>query len=307
LAVHRVNHPETEHYCEDVWKVDPKTVCRGRAVGSFWLSPDCTFHSRARGGRPFRDRRTAHRTRGLAWLAIHWAKEVAPRIIRLENVCEFADWGPLTADGTPDPMRKGFTFRRFVKRLQNLGYEVEWRELRACDYGAPTSRERLFLIARRDRRPIIWPELPTVGGFYRIGRPVNASIGASPVPRSSIVNANLFPPRCAELLAVFASSSSKRPTLTWSNWGVRSAFVGVSNSLGRHSFRLLMENAVDRRLVFRACTSRWVRWSPEAPSTPWRSRFSPSTTGDTNRVAQRFRCRSTRSPQRTITRWSPRE
>jgi len=86
LAVHRANHPETEHYCEDVWNVDPKTACRGRPVGSFWLSPDCTYHSRARGGRPVRDRRKTHRTRGLAWLAIHWAKEVAPRIIRLENV-----------------------------------------------------------------------------------------------------------------------------------------------------------------------------------------------------------------------------
>jgi len=186
VAVHRANHPETEHYCEDVWDVDPKTVCRGRRVGSFWLSPDCTHHSRARGGRPFRDRRRAHRTRGLAWLAIHWAKEVAPRIIRLENVCEFADWGPLTADGTPCPMRKGFTFRRFVKRLQNLGYEVDWRELRACDYGAPTSRKRLFLVARRDGRPIIWPA-PTHGRGLLPYRTAGECIDWS-VPCPSIFN-----------------------------------------------------------------------------------------------------------------------
>lgn len=162
LGLHRINHPATQHLCEDVWAVDPKSVCCGKSVGLFWLSPDCTFHSRARGGKPIRDRRRAHRTRGLAWLAIHWAKQVSPRIIMLENVREFADWGPLDEDGTPDPMRKGFTFRRFVRMLQNLNYTVDWRLLRACDYGAPTSRERLFLIARRDHQPIQWPE-PTHG------------------------------------------------------------------------------------------------------------------------------------------------
>jgi len=162
LGMHRINHPDTRHLCEDVWSVDPKRVCNGRPVGLFWLSPDCTFHSRARGGKPFRDRRKTHRTRGLAWLAVHWAKQVAPRIIMLENVREFADWGPLDEDGSPDPMRKGFTFRRFVRMLQNSGYAADWRLLRACDYGAPTSRERLFMVARRDHEPIVWPE-PTHG------------------------------------------------------------------------------------------------------------------------------------------------
>lgn len=162
LGMHRINHPNTRHLCEDVWSVDPEQVCDGRPVGLFWLSPDCTFHSRARGGKPFRDRRKTHRTRGLAWLAVHWAKQVRPRIIMLENVREFADWGPLDEDGSPDPMRKGFTFRRFVRMLQNLGYSVDWRLLRACDYGAPTSRERLFMVARGDQQPICWPE-PTHG------------------------------------------------------------------------------------------------------------------------------------------------
>ncbi len=162
LGMHRINHPNTRHLCEDVWSVDPKAVCDGRPVGLFWLSPDCTFHSRARGGKPIRDRRKTHRTRGLAWLAVHWAKQVRPRNIMLENVREFADWGPLDEDGSPDPMRKGFTFRRFVRMLQNLGYAVDWRLLRASDYGAPTSRERLFMVARCDHQPIIWPE-PTHG------------------------------------------------------------------------------------------------------------------------------------------------
>ena len=162
MAMHLANHPDTVHYCEDAWDVDPEEACAGFEVDSFWLSPDCTYHSRARGGKPFRDSRRAKRTRGLAWLAIHWAKTKRPRIIRLENVCEFADWCPLREDGTPDPVKKGFTFRRFVRMLQNLGYVVDWRELCAADYGVPTSRVRLFLIARRDGKPIVWPQ-PTHG------------------------------------------------------------------------------------------------------------------------------------------------
>lgn len=147
LGMHRLNHPATRHLCEDVWAVDPSRACAGRPVGLFWLSPDCTFHSRGRGGKPIRDRRKTHRTRGVAWLAVHWAKQVTPRAIMLENVREFADWGPLDDDGSPDQMRKGFTFRRFVRRLQNLNYRVDWRLLRARDYGAPTSRERAFRTA----------------------------------------------------------------------------------------------------------------------------------------------------------------
>lgn len=162
LAMHRINHPNTRHYCENVCDVDPIVLCGGDPVGLFWLSPDCTFHSRARGGKPFRDRNKARRIRGLAGVAIHWAEAVKPDIIMLENVVEFADWGPLLEDGRPCPMRKGHSFRRFVRRLQNLGYKLDWQELRGCDYGAPTTRKRLFLIARCDRMPIVWPE-PTHG------------------------------------------------------------------------------------------------------------------------------------------------
>jgi DNA (cytosine-5)-methyltransferase 1 len=158
VAMHAANHPVTRHFCESVWTVDPVEACGGRPVGLAWFSPDCTFHSRARGGKPFRDRDSAKRRRGLAWVVTRWARAVRPRVICLENVAEFEDWGPLLDDGTPCPERRGLTFRRWVAQLQNLGYAVEWRELRACDYGAPTTRKRLFLVARCDGAPIVWPE-----------------------------------------------------------------------------------------------------------------------------------------------------
>jgi DNA (cytosine-5)-methyltransferase 1 len=162
LAMHRANHPATRHYCEDVWDVDPVEACGGRRVGLAWFSPDCTFHSKARGGKPFRDRNKARRRRGLAWLVVKWAKAVKPRVICLENVEEFEQWGPLTEEGTPDLERRGFTFRRWLASLRGCGYQVEWRQLRACDYGAPTSRKRLFVVARCDGLPIVWPK-PTHG------------------------------------------------------------------------------------------------------------------------------------------------
>jgi len=157
IAMHQANHPETEHYCESVWDVDPRKVTAGRPVGLCWLSPDCKHFSKAKGGKP-RDKNI----RGLAWVALRWAATVRPRVIILENVEEFVTWGPLTPDGYPNPKQKGRTFRSFVNALRRHGYAVEWRELRACDYGAPTIRKRLFLIARCDGRPIVWPE-PTHG------------------------------------------------------------------------------------------------------------------------------------------------
>lgn len=162
LAMHMANHPRTRHYCEDVFDVDPRVACGGRPVALAWFSPDCTFHSKARGAKPFRDRDRARRRRGLAWVVVRWAKAVRPRVIILENVEEFADWGPLLEDGRPDPERRGFTFRRWLAQLRGAGYAVEMRELRACDYGAPTIRKRLFIIARSDGLPIVWPT-PTHG------------------------------------------------------------------------------------------------------------------------------------------------
>lgn len=194
IAMHAANHPETKHFTEDVWKVDPRSVTKGRQVGLLWASPDCKHFSRAKGGKP-----VEKKIRSLAWVVVKWAVEAKPRLIILENVREFEDWGPLipqwkcldciwkgtegqaklarrgracprcesrrlkeTDDLMPDPERKGLTFRRWTGRLRAAGYKVEWRVLNAADYGAPTHRRRLFLIARRDGRQIVWPA-PTHG------------------------------------------------------------------------------------------------------------------------------------------------
>lgn len=157
VAMHKANHPETEHRCGDVFHVDPTVVCAGRTVAGLWASPDCTHHSKAKGGKPRESGR-----RALADVVIRWAESVKPRVIFLENVEEFADWGPLLADGTPDKAQKGLEFRRWWAELEAAGYEVEMRMLRACDFGAPTTRKRLFIIARCDGRPIVWPT-PTHG------------------------------------------------------------------------------------------------------------------------------------------------
>lgn len=153
IAVHTVNHPDTEHHTCDVFEVDPIAATRGRPVGVLWASPDCRHHSKAKGGKP-----RSKKVRALAWVVVKWAAACRPRIICLENVEEFADWGPLRADGTPCPDRKGMTFRRWVRQLERLGYTVEHRQLVAADYGAPTIRKRLYLVARCDGRPIVWPE-----------------------------------------------------------------------------------------------------------------------------------------------------
>lgn len=153
IAMHKMNHPTTEHYCENVWDVDPEKACKGRKVALAWFSPDCKHFSKAKGGKP-----VEKSIRSLAWVAVRWARAVKPRVIMLENVEEFQTWGPLLKNNKPNPKRKGETFRYFVKALEECGYEVDWRELRACDYGAPTIRKRFFLIARCDGEPIKWPQ-----------------------------------------------------------------------------------------------------------------------------------------------------
>lgn len=158
VAMHEANHPETLHLCGDVWEYDPREVAQGRPVGLLWASPDCKHFSKAKGGQPARSKKV----RALAWVVVRWAKTVAPRVIILENVEEFQGWGPLDDAGRPDAAKKGTTFRRWVAELRRHGYAVEWKMLRACDYGAPTTRRRLFVIARRDGAPIVWPE-PTHG------------------------------------------------------------------------------------------------------------------------------------------------
>ncbi|MFC5423027.1 DNA cytosine methyltransferase [Bosea eneae] len=157
LALHRMNHPETWHLPHNVWKVDPVAVTRGQPVGLLWASPDCKHFSKAKGGKPVK-----RSIRDLAWVVVRWAKQVRPRVIILENVEEFRDWGPISAEGVPCKERKGQEFKRWEGEVKRLGYKVEHRELRACDYGAPTIRKRLFLIARRDGEKIVWPK-PTHG------------------------------------------------------------------------------------------------------------------------------------------------
>ncbi len=192
IAMHRVNHPYTTHYQEDVFVIDPEKVTGGRKVGVAWFSPDCKHFSRAKGGKP-----VEKKIRGLSWVVLKWAmSKSAPRIILMENVPEIQTWCPLKEiDGEmrPDPEREGETFRGFISMLTTgiekesdafleareflkiepdskdgdklsagLGYKVEWKELRACDFGAPTIRNRLYLVARNDGEPIVFPE-PTHG------------------------------------------------------------------------------------------------------------------------------------------------
>lgn len=163
LAMHQVNHPNTIHLAEDAFAPDPASLGGGRPVDVFWASPDCTHHSKARGSAP-----VSERIRGLCWVVADWARLRRPRVIFLENLEEFRDYGPLLEGcdpeaGKPDPARKGEDFNRFKAALEAEGYQVEFRELVAADYdggllpAAPTTRKRLYMIARRDGEPIVWP------------------------------------------------------------------------------------------------------------------------------------------------------
>lgn len=181
ISMHTVNHPHAKHFTTDVFEGDPDTECGGRAVGWFHMSPDCTHHSQAAGGQPRK-----REIRNLSWIGLKWAGKKQPRVISLENVKQILQWGPLVAKRckstgrviklgggiaepgevvpvgeqflVPNPKRRGQTWAVFVAELETLGYVVEWRVIKACDFGAPTSRERLFMIARCDGQPIVWPE-----------------------------------------------------------------------------------------------------------------------------------------------------
>ena len=181
ISMHTVNHPGAKHYTTDVFEGDPDTECDGKAVGWFHMSPDCTHHSQAAGGQPRK-----REIRNLSWIGLKWAGMKRPRVISLENVKQILQWGRLIAKRDkatgrvvklggdiaavgevvpvgqqfliPDPKRRGRTWRRFVALLEGMGYVVEWKVIKACDFGAPTSRERLFMIARCDGQPIVWPE-----------------------------------------------------------------------------------------------------------------------------------------------------
>lgn len=153
IRMHKTNHPSTKHYCESVWDINPVEVCKGNPVALAWFSPDCKHFSKAKGGKP-KDKTI----RGLAWVALRWAALVRPRVIMLENVEEFKTWGPLNRRHRTIKAKQGVTFQKFCKQLMDLGYQVEFNELVAADYGAPTMRKRFFMIARCDGKPIVWPE-----------------------------------------------------------------------------------------------------------------------------------------------------
>lgn len=181
ISMHTANHPGAQHFTTDVFEGDPDTECGGKAVGWFHMSPDCTHHSQAAGGQPRK-----REIRNLSWIGLKWAGMKRPRVISLENVKQILQWGRLIAKRDkatgrvvklggdvaapgevvpvgqqfliPDPKQRGRTWRRFVALLEGMGYVVEWKVIRACDFGAPTSRERLFMIARCDGQPIVWPE-----------------------------------------------------------------------------------------------------------------------------------------------------
>lgn len=165
IRMHRTNHPYTEHLQASVWDVDPVAECRGRPVGLAWFSPDCKHFSKAKGA-ALVDRKI----RGLAWITLRWAAKVRPRVIILENVEEFQTWGPVRR-GKPVKKLAGTTFRKFISQLEALGYTVEFRELVAADYGAPTSRKRFYMIARCDGKPIVWP------------KPTHSKTGANGLPK----------------------------------------------------------------------------------------------------------------------------
>ena len=199
IAMHRANHPATRHYCEDVWQVDPAKACAGNPVALAWFSPDCKHFSRAKGGKPVNKN-----IRGLAWVAVKWAYTVRPRVLMLENVPEIRTWGPLGTDDKPIKERAGETFRGFLLALttgipawhpayremcdalsieptsevaqklqKGLGYKVQYRTLKSCNYGAPTTRTRFYLIARCDGKPIVWAEpthAPKDSEAVRLGR-----------------------------------------------------------------------------------------------------------------------------------------
>ena len=193
IALHRMNHPQTLHFSESVWSVDPVKVTENQPVGLVWLSPDCKYFSRAKAGKPI-----SKKIRGLAWVGLRWAIKCKARVMMLENVEEFMQWGPLVEvlkdTWLPCPERKGILFKGFIQALstglpkgspafkdmhseifkynydikekleiykalkRGLGYNVEFNLLKGCDFGAPTTRRRLFMVARRDGLPIKWPK-----------------------------------------------------------------------------------------------------------------------------------------------------
>ena len=235
IAMHRANHPTTKHYTEDVWKVDPEEACDGHPVALAWFSPDCKHFSKAKGGKP-----VSKKIRGLAWVAVKWAKKVHPRVIMLENVEEFQDWGRLDKDNKPDPAYKGETFRRFVRQLERLGYAVEYRMLRACDYGAPTTRTRFFLIARCDGRKIVWPD-----GDYGDPNGIEVAAGIKKPwrPVADVLNFDLPCPSIFDSSEEIYEKYGIRAVRPLSEKTMRRIFRGLQKFVIENPFPYIVQNA----------------------------------------------------------------
>lgn len=185
VETHSANHPDARHLCASVDSLNPRHLFPDGRLDVLWASPECTHHSRARGGKPMQDQ-----SRATAWCVTRWAEALLPGIVMVENVPEFEEWGPLGANGKPIIGRKGETFRAWVQTLIAIGYRVEWRVLCAADYGDPTTRRRLFVQAVRGRRRIVWPEPTHAPQADLFGRPrwrsaadavIDWSIPATPI------------------------------------------------------------------------------------------------------------------------------
>lgn len=162
IRMHKTNHPKTLHLTEDIFKVDLQKHVAGRHVDLMWASPDCTSHSKAKGGQP-----RALGLRILPWAVYKHAKKILPDVVIMENVEEIQQWGPLDETGRPIKEKAGEDYKKFISAMMSLNYNFESKELIAADYGAPTTRKRWYAIFRRDNKPIIWPKQT----HYKEGKP----------------------------------------------------------------------------------------------------------------------------------------
>ena len=153
IATHQANHPTARHLVEDVSIVDPEAIVESGRLDLLMASPECKFYSRARGGKPIHDQGRMN-----PWAIHNWLTKLDVANVLIENVPEFVDWGPLDENGKPDKAQRGKHFEAWFLTFHSLGYTAEWRMLNAADYGDATTRTRFFLLARKDGRPVEWPE-----------------------------------------------------------------------------------------------------------------------------------------------------
>lgn len=280
IRLHQKNHPETRHYCENILDVDPIEVCEGRPVGMAWFSPDCTHHSNALGGKPRKKE-----IRALAWIVLRWAAKVRPRVIFLENVKEFEQWGPLK-NGRRVKSRMGETFNRWVQQLRDLGYSVEWRRLSACDYGAPTIRERLFLVARCDGQPIVWPS-PTHGkgkGLKPYRTAAECIDWSLPCPSIFLTKEEA---KAIGVIRPLSENTMKRIAKGLKRYVIESPDPFIVTYYGRDQFR---GQAIDKPLRTQTAENRFGLVTPFMMAT-----------SHTKSTSRSIHCNDSREPLRTVT------